>query len=86
MCKENEDDLKTMIRAAVQEALEAHGQRQGKILLSRKAIADRLGVDLSTLWRWDKQGYLRATRIGGKVYYSEAEVLRAERGELTLEK
>lgn len=27
-------------------------------------LSDLLGVDASTLWRWDKMGYLKAVRQG----------------------
>lgn len=43
-------------------------------LISRDDVAQLLGVDLSTLHRWNKKGILKATRIGGKVYYNSEEV------------
>lgn len=32
------------------------------------------GVDVSTLWRWRKAGILKATKIGGNLYYSEKDL------------
>lgn len=49
--------------------------------LNSKQVADRLGVDLSTLWRWEKEGYIRAERFGRKVRFKESEVLRVEEAE-----
>lgn len=43
-------------------------------LISREEVSQLLGVDLSTLHRWNKKGILKATRIGGKVFYNSAEV------------
>jgi len=37
--------------------------------LSPAETAKMLDVDLSTLWRWDKQEYLAPIRIGGKPRY-----------------
>lgn len=34
----------------------------------------RLEVDLSTLWRWDKTGYLKKVKRGGKVFYKESDI------------
>ena len=50
--------------------------------ISRKAAARRLGKDTSTLWRWDKSGYLKSYRQGASVFYWEADVRKIERGEL----
>jgi len=44
-----------------------------------------LNVDVSTLWRWDKSGYLPVTVRRGKfVYYSEEALRRLESGETLL--
>lgn len=32
------------------------------------------GVDPSTLWRWEKRGYLRPVRIGVKVFYRRSDI------------
>ena len=50
--------------------------------ISRKAAARRLGKDTSTLWRWDKSGYLKAYRQGASVFYWEADIRKIENGEL----
>ena len=50
--------------------------------ISRKAAAKRLGKDTSTLWRWDKSGYLKAHHQGASVFYWEADVRKIENGEL----
>lgn len=45
-----------------------------------KETADKLGVDVSTLWRWDKSGYLKKIKIGNKIRYRESDVLRLMEG------
>lgn len=43
-------------------------------IISREEVSQLLGVDLSTLHRWNKKGILKAIRIGGKVYYDSSAV------------
>ncbi|WP_283687784.1 helix-turn-helix domain-containing protein [Dysgonomonas sp. Marseille-Q5470] len=41
---------------------------------SAKQVSDILSVDLSTLWRWEKRGYLVPVNVGGKRRYKMSEV------------
>lgn len=41
---------------------------------SAKQVSDILSVDLSTLWRWEKKGYLVPVNVGGKRRYKMSEV------------
>ncbi len=43
-------------------------------LIPRNTTIERLNVDPSTLWRWEKQKYLLPVRIGGKVYYRKSDI------------
>jgi DNA-binding transcriptional MerR regulator len=45
-------------------------------LLSKKQMAAEMGVCYRTIERWDTSGYIRRIRIGGRVYFSYAEVVR----------
>lgn len=78
------EDLYNMIHKAVQNALNKQNEKSSSALLTREATAKRLGVDLSTLWRWDKSGYLKAIRIGRTIYYKVSDIEARERGEITL--
>ena len=40
--------------------------------LSPKQVSEMLNVDLSTLWRWKKCGYLIPLEIGGKRRYRKS--------------
>ncbi len=44
--------------------------------LTRKETARLLHVNYTTLWRWNKQGYLRSRKIGGRhVMYKYSDVM-----------
>ena len=66
---------------AAQVAAEREKEQKGA-KLSRKAVSERLGKDMSTLWRWNKCGYLKAHHEGASVIYWEADVRKIENGEL----
>ena len=68
-------------RIAVQVQAERERELKGT-KISGKAAAKRLGKDTSTLWRWDKSGYLKAYHQGASVFYWEADVKKIEDGEL----
>lgn len=41
---------------------------------SPKKVCEILDIDLSTLWRWNKRGYLCHIEIGGKRRYRMSDV------------
>ena len=45
-----------------------------------KYLTEKLDVDLSTLWRWDKTGYLKKIKVGNKIRYRESDVLKLMEG------
>ena len=78
-----DDKMKLLVEQAVEKALANYLAPNKQVLVSRKAAAIRLGVDVSTLWRWDKSGYLPVTVRRGKfVSYSEEAIRRLESGEI----
>jgi hypothetical protein len=49
--------------------------------VTRQRTAELLGVDLSTLWRWNRDGYLCTVKVGSKVLYRLSDInkiLKAE--------
>lgn len=42
--------------------------------LTAKQTAEKLGVDLSTLWRWEKDRYLIPVRAGRKRKYKASDI------------
>ena len=75
-----------MLQKAVEAAISKQKESTSNVLLKREATAARLGVDLSTLWRWDRSGYLRPVRIGRSVYYKLSDIEARERGEVPIYK
>jgi hypothetical protein len=51
-------------------------KEQPEEYLTRRQAAEMLDVDLSTLWRYDKQGYLCPVYIGGKRKYKLSDINR----------
>lgn len=47
-----------------------------KELYTRDEAAKLLGVNSSTLWRWNKTNYLPVTKVGGKVLYRRDDIER----------
>ena len=60
-------------RALITEAVEAHRE---KPTMSRAEVSRALGVTMTTLWRWSKEGYLTPVKIGTKVLYRASDIDR----------
>ncbi len=45
-------------------------------LLTKKEMAAEFGVCYRTIERWHNSGYITCIRIGGRIYFSYAEVVR----------
>lgn len=74
---EIEDLLKfanVLIENTKRELEEAITKEKNEKQLSPKEVSEILGVDLSTLWRWQRRGYLVPVEIGGKRRYKMSEV------------
>lgn len=69
----NREDLKWLVTEWLQEELNKRTKKQ-EVYLSRTKTALMLGVTLSTLWRWDKENYLKPVRVGCKVLYREGDI------------
>lgn len=42
---------------------------QNEDLLAKKDVIEGLGVSHTTLWKWEKSGYLVPIKVGKRVYY-----------------
>ncbi len=76
----NAIDLKEAFLQWSEEIKQSGPIQQEETYLSANETAHKLGVDLSTLWRWDKSGYLRKIKIGNKTRYRESDVLKLMEG------
>lgn len=47
---------------------------QEETYLSARETSAKLGVNLSTLWRWNRVGYLKKIKVGNSVKYKESDV------------
>ena len=74
------EDLEQAIRTVVSELLTQREEERADRRITRAAARSRLHVDDTTLWRWDKSGYLPAIRIGRAVYYRESDIKKIEEG------
>ena len=46
-------------------------------LLSKQQVSKLLGISLSTLWRWTRDGKLNAYGIENRVYYKKEDIITA---------
>lgn len=58
-------------QARTQKAIEANREQP---TITRKEAAKALNVTLTTLWRWEKEGYLTPVKIGTKVLYRATDI------------
>lgn len=67
-----------LARRVREEARRESGAVADDELVPKEVARKRLlgGVDPSTLWRWEKAGYLAPVRIGTKVYYRRGDISR----------
>ena len=77
----SQGDLERVVQKVIGELLD---QRENKpeVYLTAEETAKRLKVDRSTLWRWNKEGYLVSTKVGSKVRYKLSDVERIQKGEV----
>lgn len=73
-------DLKEFLLEVVEEQKKSTVPAQPEKYLSAQETAEKLGVDVSTLWRWDKTGYLKKNKVGRKIQYRESDVLKLMEG------
>ncbi len=65
------DDLREIIIEIIEERL---SKQKEDHLLPTKKVSEMLGVTESTLWRWDKMGYLKKVSIGRRVFYRSSDI------------
>lgn len=74
----NGGELKKVLTSVVDDAIERYRREiesnPDDILYSIKQVCEILSVDKSTLWRWQKSGYLVPTKIGDLPRYSKSQI------------
>ncbi|USD26862.1 helix-turn-helix domain-containing protein [Flagellimonas marinaquae] len=62
------------VKSQLEELKKSFQPKTPEEFLSRKATAQLLNINLSTLYLWTKKGVLQSYGISGKVYYKRSEV------------
>lgn len=76
----NSLDLKEAFLQWSEEQQQMKTQKQEETYYTAQETAEKLGVDISTLWRWDKSGYLKKIKVGNAVRYRESDVVKLMEG------
>ena len=78
----NKEDLETVLGTLVEGIISRYEVAKREPKLTIKQVSQRLSVDPSTLWRWERDGYLIPTRLGRKVLYNESDIAAIEEGRI----
>ncbi len=54
--------------------------------IDAQQVCDMLGINMTTLWRWEKKEYLISTKVGGKRIFKYSEIKKIIEGGLKNEK
>lgn len=73
ICILSAEDLEAAIRKIVNDPRETSNDGVEEHL-SIKDVISRLDVSRTTLWRWEKSGYLTPVRVGNKVRYKASDI------------
>jgi hypothetical protein len=68
------DDLKAIFKEVAGDLKPAKSEPPPEEFISRKEVLSVLKIDSSTLWSWEKTGYIRSFPFGGRKRYKLADV------------
>ena len=71
LVKEIKDSLIPELRAELSKEFEPKKPTE---YLTRSEVRELLKIDLSTLWRWKRNGTLQAYAINNRVYFKRSEI------------
>lgn len=66
------------VRADLEKEL---AERKTATLLTREKVLEQLNVSPTTLWRWEKRGYLVPVEVGGQRRYKSTDIKRIMEGD-----
>lgn len=72
--KELEELIYQMVKVVKMEMEDEIRQQNSEVYMTSQEVCDFLSIDNSTLWRWEKRGYLNPLYIGGKKRYPRTEI------------
>lgn len=70
----NAFDLREFFLSLVSEQIDKVDSKPSEIYITAEEVSKKLSVDKSTLWRWDKSGYLPKIKMGGKIRYRLSDI------------
>ena len=75
----SEEEITEIVNQKVEQAINKDADKLPNYpeILSRKEVAELLGISLVTLWTWSKKGIIPSYVIGTRIRYKKAEVLKA---------
>lgn len=75
------EDLRQLVKEIIGNNSVTPNEPPAEKFLSRKEILHLLGIDSSTLWSWEKTGYIKSYPFGGRKRYKadDAEAIRTGR-------
>ena len=76
----NACDLKEAFLHWAEENINSQTNSSEEVYLSANEVSKILKVDLSTLWRWDKSGYLKKINVGKRITYRRSDVIKLLEG------
>ncbi len=65
---------KRLVETAISGLERAVSAKDSAVLLTREQVMKKLNVVPSTLWRWQKRGYLIPIRVGGENRYRSTDI------------
>jgi len=71
---------KFMVAETKQQIEQTLADAAAETYLSPQKTAELLDCDVSTLWRWNKRGYLTPSEVGGKRRYKRSDIQRILNG------
>ena len=69
-------DLNEFFEEKISEAVASRGQEKEEKYLSVDEVCEVLKVSSNTLWRWNKNGYLKPNKVGRKSVYLLSDIDR----------
>ncbi len=72
--EELKNDINSLVKVQFEDFLKKYQPQQPKEYLSRNDVSKMLGVNLSTLFNWQKKKILIPVGISGRIYYLRSEI------------
>lgn len=72
-------DLKEAFYSWMQEIVQ-HENKKEETYLTPSEVCSKLRIDKTTLWRWNKTGYLKKVKLGNKPFYKLSDIEKLMEG------